>query len=266
MNFEKMPSGGESVFPKERSENRACEMYVQEIKRLGNEQQTSDYIELIVSEDCREYTGADEFLKANPGYEEELNGALSEDEKEALKEYSGYNYKRINSVARGFWDYDQLGERTEEAEQRSRQAVEMINGAIDKAPDVNEDFIAYRGTNLDSFHGYGVSSLEDLKKLEGQFHLERGFMSTSVAEEGSYAGRDFDDPLRKECNISMRYRVPAGTHEGVLLTGDLSYSGGQSEFLIRSGSLSYIEGVKLSEDGGSAVIECVLIPRQLYTA
>ena len=113
-----------------------------------------------------------------------------------------------------------------------------------------------------------VKNLGDLKNMEGQFLLERGFLSTSISEEGSFAQREaFDDELRKECNIVMRYRVPAGTHEGVLLKGEnLSYSDQQDEFLIHSGSLAFITKVELSEDGKNAAIDCVLIPKQLYSA
>ena len=268
MNHEFMPAQNEAedeIFPQERSENRYCEMYVQEIKRLGNQEDAGKYISMISEEDCAEYGGADGFLAANPGYEEKVSEALSDEEVASLREYSGYNYKAINSVLRGFWDYEQLGAKTEESEKRFRAAAEAINGAIDKAPDAEEDFMTFRGTNLDSFRGYGVESIADLAKMQGQFHLERGFLSTSVEEEGSYAGREsFDDPLKPACNISMRYKIPAGTHEGILLTGDASYSPSQSEYLIRSGSLSYISNVEISEDGGSAVVDCVLVPRQFY--
>ena len=100
----------------------------------------------------------------------------------------------------------------------------------------------------------------------GQFHLEKGFLSTSSVEEGGFAGsEEFDDVQRGACNITMRYKVAAGTHDGILLVGsDLTYSEGQSEYLVRSGSLAYVSEVEMSKDGKSAVLDCVLIPRQFY--
>ena len=244
----------------------ACEMYVKEIKRLGNQDDAERFLGIISGENVQEFQSAEAFDEANSGYIDKVESSLSVGEKEALKEYSGFNYKWINGVMRGVWDYELLGAKTDEAEQRFLETAKVINGAIAKAPDIKEDFMVFRGTNLDSFRGYGVDSVADLEKMKGQFHLEQGFLSTSIVESDSFAGRaEFDDVQRKACDITMRYRVASGTHDGILLAGDeLSYSGNQNEYLIRSGSLAYISDVEIGEDGQSAILDCVLVPSQFY--
>ena len=253
-------------FPAERSKDMACEMYVKEIKRLGNQDDAERFLGMITDEGVREYRSVEDFSEANPDYTKAVEVTLSADEKDALKEYSGFNYKWINSAMRGIWDYELLGAKTDEAERRFLETAKVINGAIEKAPNVEEDFMVFRGTNLDSFRGYGVETLADLDKMKGQFHLEKGFLSTSIVEEDGFAGRkEFDDIQRGACNITMRYKVAAGTHDGILLAGsDLTYSEGQSEYLIKSGSLAYISKVEISEDERGAVLDCVLVPSQFY--
>ena len=58
------------------------------------------------------YESTEEFLKMNPDYEEQIDAKLNYDEESAIKSYSGYRFAWINSVARGIWDYEKLGQKT----------------------------------------------------------------------------------------------------------------------------------------------------------
>ena len=210
------------------------------------------------------YSSTQEFLAANPGYEEKINNSLSPDEKAAVKEYSGYRFTWINSVARGFWDYEKMGRKTPEAEDKIKDTTREIIAATAKAPEIENDFMVFRGTNLDSFRNYEINDISELTKMKGQFMLEQGFTSTAIAKDRNFAERKADDSWIKESNIEIHYHIPAGTKEVIALaSSDLSYSPEQTEVLFDHDSLSYITDVSFGEDG-RAMIDAVLIPRSVY--
>lgn len=199
-------------------------------------------------------------------YNQELHETLTNEERETLKGYTGYmDYKGINSVERGIWNYDELGQKTPEKEARFRQASATITKAIQKSPRTSCNFKTYRGTNLDSFRGYNIEDINDLKGLEGQLFYEQGFASSSMSKETSFYDKEFEDTYRKTCNVEIEYLVPGGSHDGVALMDDsaVSYSKNQKEYLFDKNSLYAVLDVQTNQS--SAKITKLLIPKELWT-
>ena len=210
------------------------------------------------------YNSFEEFLSANPGYEETTLQTLNADEKAALQSYSGYRFAWINSVARGFWDYEKMGRKTPELEEEIKEKTRNIISALDKAPAAEKGFVTYRGTNLDGFKTQGIGSLEDLAKLKGQFMFEQGFTSTALNRDNSFVNHEANDLWIGESNIEMRYHIPAGAKGVIALTStELSHSTGQTEVLIDHDTLEYVSDVNYAEDG-HAVLDVVMIPSSVY--
>ncbi len=192
---------------------------------------------------------------------EKLNPPLTIREAEDLRRYTGIEHKAINSVLRGYWNYDELGRKTPEKEAEVRESADRISEIIKKTPKLHSHLKTYRGTNLDNFRGYGVENLEDLKNLDGQFFFEPGFTSTSLSREDSFFDREFEDTYRKKADIEIEYLIPSGSQDGVALVDDqLSYSKNQKEYLIDKGSLCRIMEVETS--GETAKIVMTLIPKE----
>lgn len=247
------------------SPNRTCNFYLREIARTGRTPAVEAFIDSALQTEYAEFSPNDDYAEFASAYSAAIEDILDPSDQAALKSYSGLGYKAINQVARGFWDYDILGRQTPEKLEATRTSITKISHAISSAPSPDINFTTFRGTNLDSFRDYGVNSISDLANLENQLFLETGFCSTSFIADHSFANRSFDDPLRKSCNITIKYLVPANSHEGVgLLTDQLSYSPNQNEYLINRDSLSYISQVKIAEDQSSAELEMALIPREIY--
>ena len=242
-----------------------CRYYLEEIQRLGRMGDVRDWIKNALDEDADMYDSVQEFLSANPGYEENLDETLSPDEKTAVRAYSGRSFSWINSIARGFWDYEQLGKKTPELEEETKETTRRIVSAIDKAPKPKKGFITFRGTNLDAFRNYGITELSELEKMKGQFMLEQGFTSTSLVRDKSFAERKVSDLWIKSSSIETRYRIPAGSDGIIAMTsGDLSYNDStELEVLIRYGALSYVTDVSYGEDG-HPILDMVLIPNSVY--
>ncbi len=186
---------------------------------------------------------------------------LSFNDAEELKRYTGIEYKYINSVLRGFWNYDELGRKTPEREAEVRDSADRISEIIKRTPKLHSHLKTYRGTNLDSFRGYGAENLEDLKNLDGQFFFEPGFTSASLSREDSFFDREFEDTYRKKDDIEIEILLPSGAQDGIALnTNDLSYSKSQKEYLIDKGSLFRIMNVETN--GETAKLTMVLIPKE----
>lgn len=247
------------------SPNSVCRSFLRAITHAERMENIKDFISSSKSKSYHEFTSTDVLSPFGQEYINAISRQLTPEEKSALKRYSGFDYKVINQVSRNQWNYDTLGAQTPEKVSSAREAVEQIDHAIVSAPATPTDFIAFRGTNLDSFNGYKIDSLSDLTQLENQFFLETGFTSTSLLPDTSFVDRDFNDPLRNPCNIEIKYRIPADSHDGVgLLSNELSYNPEQNEFLLNRYSLSFISNVKVDETHNRATMEMTLIPSSIY--
>lgn len=248
-----------------RSSDRTCNFYLREIARQDLMKDIKSFLDSTLERQPHKFTSESDLDQFCSAYADELDSTLSPEDRAALKNYSGLGYKAINQVARGQWNYDLLGAQTPEKLSSAEQSVDRISHAISSAPAIGADLITHRGTNLDSFQTYGVNSLADLTNLKNQFFLETGFTGTSLAPDKSFTDREFDDPLRRTCDIAVEYLIPAENRETIgLLSGDTSYNPEQRELLIDKDSLSYIQDVEVSPDQASAKLKMVLIPRQIY--
>lgn len=186
------------------SSDFVCDCYLKEIAHMGKMGELTDFVNEALSTSPREYASPEEFLNANPGYAESVH-QMSEQDKAALREYTGPDYAFINSLARGFWDYEKMGRQDDETEKRFLSKINDIHQAIMSVPAPAEDYITYRGTNMREFTGYDLGSISNLKNLEGQFFVEKGFMSTSLTKEHSYTEQDLSGTLHDKCDIEIRY-------------------------------------------------------------
>lgn len=235
------------------------------ISELGPErlQELSDFADELDVIDCKEFKTNEEIENTFHEYNKETLTSLANEEIGSIKEYSGYNYKYINSVMRGIWNYEELGVHSDEKEKRFLDAAGTISKSIQKSPRLPENVKTFRGANLSSFRGYNVQNLEDLNQLEGQLFYEQGFTSSSLKSDQSFANKKFDDTYREQCNIEIEYLVPSGSHDGVaMLSNDLSYSPGQKEYLFDKGSLFKILNVDVAND--NAHIKMALLPKDLW--
>lgn len=246
-----------------KSADNLTSYYLREIKRSGNEGAVVEFISQQLSSEAKPYDSAENFLAANPDYLQQTREKLSDDQKQALRNYSSYNFAWINSVERGFWDYDKLGRKTPEKEAQIRETSRNVDRAICAAPAPQEDFVTYRGTDLSGFGNFGVHSLEDLAALEGQMMVERGYTSTAIDRSHSFVEEEGTLWLGQS-NIEMRYRIPGGKKTCVaMLDETLSHSPQQTEVLLNRGMMSYISKVEYDKPG-HATIDAVVVPFELY--
>lgn len=247
------------------SPDPTCRFYLREIDRLDRMKDLKDFLNDAAERDFHEFKDPIDLDAFGAAYSEFISPALTPEDKAALKNYSGFGYKVINQVARGQWNYDLLGPQTPDQVAQAEHDISQISSAIAHVPSPGVNLVSHRGTNLDSFRAYGINSLSDLESLEGQFFLEEGFTSTALSPDKSFADKDFDDPLRRTCDIQITYRIPEEAQETIaLLTPELAYNPEQSELLIDKGSLFHISSAEISPDKSSAALEMTLIPRNLY--
>lgn len=244
------------------SPNQNCNLYLRQFERLGLMDKIAHFINEKLSTTPKTYTSVDEFKKDNPDYMKKLD-SLSQDEKAAIREYSGFRFAWINSYLRGFWDYEKMGLKTPELENRIKDSITKIDAAFSDAPAPDKDFLTFRGTNIDSFRSYGIQNPEDLKNLEGQLYLEEGFTSTALVKNRNFAEHKIDSQWYNDSDIEIQYHIPAGSHDSIaLFDKDLSYNPEQTEVLINKNALSYIH--KVQSENGRTVVHALLIPREIY--
>jgi tetratricopeptide (TPR) repeat protein len=249
------------------SKNRICRFYADALSSEGERKAlVREYLNDALNREYDDYESLKDFNKANPEYVDQLFSGLSYTEQETLKRYTGFNYRAWNTYLRKGWIYDEHGAYNEARKRDYEEDIAKMDKLIESSPKAESDFYAYRGVNIEAFRDYGVQTVEELSKLKGQFYLERGFTSTAISLDQSFIGREeFDDVRRKPCNVGIRYMIPKGTNEGVVIPrGSLSYSHSTDEYVLHSSALSYIDNVEVSEDGESAAVSCVVIPREYY--
>ena len=228
------------------------------IRTLGHEkvQELSDFADLL----DQEPTTKAEFDQ----YAQDFQSSLSWRDEENLKSYTNRSYKYVNSLARDIWDYEELGPKTPERTREYEKLSDDISQIIANSPKLPETIKTFRGTNLDQFRSYGISSVNQLQELQGQLFYEAGFTSTSLDEATSFYGKSNAGFYRKNCNIEIEYRIPSGCNDGIPLTSDaLSfYAKDETEFLIDKDSIFKILNVETQ--GDKAHIEMALLPKRLW--
>jgi len=189
-----------------------------------------------------------------------INSNISYEDKEFIREYSGYNYKHINNAFRGTWNYDENG--NIETMERFRSDGRRLSEIIEKNPSyLTQDFRVYRGVSINYFNDYGIDKLDDLVSLRGRFILDKGFLSTSINEETSFFKKE--NELGINYNVMITYLIPKDFDDGIYLSGDMTYSTNQQEYLINSYNLAKVISVNVNNNG-SANLVAIMIPKKIY--
>lgn len=180
-----------------------------------------------------------------------------------LQEYSSYNYININNALRNKWNYEVNGsfEQRDKFYQDGKKLIDIIT----KYQKSYGNFITYRGTNLNAFKEYGVSSLEDLKSLENTCLFDLGFISTSIVEEDCYFGKNYNHELN---NIKIKYFIPEEFEDGIFLGNEKDYDitlfKKEKEYVINASNLAIVNQVSINKEENQALIEAVMIPKKIY--
>ncbi len=189
-----------------------------------------------------------------------MTESLSYDDNDLLLNYSGYNYKHINAVLRGTWNYEENGDISKSDDYRMlAKRLEQI--IIEHPTILSDNIMVYRGVDLNYFKQYGIDSLEDLKELEGKYMLDKGFVSTSIDEDKCFFKKE--NEIGKNYNIKIEYMIPHEFRDGMFLENHSSYAPGQQEFLINTSNLSRVSSVIINDDN-TAIVRAALIPKELY--
>lgn len=176
---------------------------------------------------------------------------------DVFTDYSGYNFRNINNAMRGRWNYDENGHGD------YRREFELIGRELSEKIEHNQSSIGnvkvFRGVTLDYFKDYSVTSLTDLKKLEGQFLIDKGFVSTSLIDRKCFFKKE--NELGLNYNIKIEYLVPEEFEDGICI-GRTSYNPEQCEYLINSYNVAKVYGVSVND--ADAVVKAVLVPKMVY--
>ena len=188
---------------------------------------------------------------------------LSDEELITLRSYTGYNFKNINAILRGNWTYEENGKLTEEIQNKFLDISKKISTIIQKFPNIPFNFTTFRGTEISSFHEYGIYSIKELMALKNNYMYESGFTSTSIIEASCYFKKNLE--TEKNYNVKIKYLITPEYNEGALLTSYYtSYSPTQNEYILSSGCLSKIIDVKINEELDEAVLTAIVIPKKIY--
>jgi hypothetical protein len=226
----------------------------QMMEEFVNNMQERDYVTFSNNEEI--LTFFDEFLK-------DFFANATEEEIEILHYYTGISFREINSVLRNTWNYEYNGLLTEKRKQESIKMAGKIKQAITKVESLPDNIKVYRGVSLSSFLEYGVSSLDDLLNLKGEYYYDYGFVSTSLLRQASFFNRDLE--WHEDCNIEIEYLIPEECQDALpLITEELSYSPVQVEFLIQSGNLSKITDVVIDKENNKGYIQMAFVPHRVW--
>lgn len=140
-----------------------------------------------------------------------------------LRSYTGYNFKNINAILRGNWNYEENGLLNQEVEAKYRSLARNIENITDKFPKLDTNFVVFRGVEANYFSKYGITSLNELASMKDKFIYEEGFTSTSILKDTSYFGKSLE--TGKNYNVEIKYLISSDSQDGALLmNSNFSYS------------------------------------------
>ncbi|BAB07250.1 BH3531 [Halalkalibacterium halodurans C-125] len=157
---------------------------------------------------------------------------LSADENEAIREYTGTAYRKINGYLRG----------KRPGSERVKEQIKHIDEAIRKF-ELKDGIMVYRNVGRDAL----PSSSERLKDLEGTIYKDDGYMSTSVLREGAFSSYD----------VMFEITVPGGKGRGAYINEISLFKDEEYEFLIKRGASFRI--TEVVEEGRMTVIRMEMI-------
>lgn len=186
---------------------------------------------------------------------------LSFEEEQSIKNYTGLAFKNINAILRNKWIYEENGPLTEQIKEDTNKRIEELEEIFKKSVSLPADIIVYRGVNIRAFYSYGITSLEELPLLVGQYFYETGFTSTSLMKDSSFFDTTSENGVVR--NVQIEYLVPSESDDGIILTTEnLSYSKEQNEYLLRNGTLSKIVSVEIKDN--KAYIKMAIVPQKVW--
>ena len=207
--------------------------------------------------DCakREYTKFDSLDQAFVSLE---YPKISDNDREALEHYSGFSHFSLNRAAKGTWSYEDNGNM--EMHNTYNQYVEEMCGAIENNQSSIGNVRVYRGVPIKYFREYGISSIDDLEMLNGQYLLDRGFVSTSLVEDECFYRKDPKNGVNY--NVMIEYLVPEEFTDGIIM-GGVSHYEEEGEYLINVWNMAQVTGVRKESDD-RAVVQAMLVPKRVY--
>lgn len=169
---------------------------------------------------------------ANKTAENTAFAHLSKDEVNAIIDYTGPGYKRVNKALRA-QDMSQLDE-------KHSIIHKNLTNALEKSQ-LKEDMTVYRGTTVAALGGLAkYIRMEEPEELVGKVLTERAFMSTTTDKSvatGTYLS---------EGAIILNIKAPQGT-KALDVSGESQFKD-EKEMLFQSGQRMVVERVK-QEDG-----------------
>lgn len=221
------------------------------------------YVEEVKSQQFMEMDSQETLKNIFKDNIDEFLSKVTQDELLDLRSYTGYNFKNINAILRNNWTYEENGILDQETKQRFFNLSNRISTVLNKFPSLPYNFMTYRGTSIDSFYKYGITTISDLVSMKNKYMFEEGFTSTSIIEDTCYFNKVLD--TGKNYNIEIKYLITPEYEEGaLLLNDDMSYSINQNEYLINKGSLTKVVNVEINHELNQAILTVVLIPRKKW--
>ncbi|MBC6310983.1 ADP-ribosyltransferase [Listeria sp. FSL L7-1582] len=156
--------------------------------------------------------------------------SLSSAEKSAIQQYTGSDYRKINSYLRGISD---------SLDDIEPSVIDNIKSGLGKSS-VPHDVQVYRGTDMRPFEDIieiGKDGSFNYDSLIGKTIKDDGFVSTAIVQESSF---DFFD-------VAWEINVPKGA-EGAYI-GNISNVPSEAELLLNAGQEMLIKSVDVGIDG-----------------
>lgn len=191
--------------------------------------------------------------------------SLTDDERDALYQYTGSTYQRMNSLLR-------RGEYNPTGDGRISSLITSATNGLEKTS-LPEAVQVRRGTDAGGVAGlFGVNmsdlSNPDLQRaMIGQRVTERGFMSTGVAEGAGFRGINFEITLPEgtrgiyaEPFSQFGQTNSSGTWDGKQTSSSV---GGEAEFIVQRGSTFEIDRIDTDSRGYITNIVMHLVEQSL---
>ena len=199
----------------------------------------------------KEVKDADDFFSRHSNFDKWLDGkTMSDDEYDAIKSYTGSEYRGINKALR-----------TPEKFKDNPTSLKYYNEKADKAEKgldktkLNRNLTVYRGASIKLF-GMDKVNYDELKKFEGGKIRDLGFMSATPFKRASWIETDSQgNPKQDNSVVMLKINVPKGKGRGAWVNPFSAHGGtwGEKEFLINRASVLQIKKITQSPAGGIEV-------------
>ncbi|WP_139354998.1 ADP-ribosyltransferase, partial [Clostridium acetobutylicum] len=190
-----------------------------------------NFVKAVKSGDARiTITNMDQANEWGSQYYDNWLKSLNDSERNAIRQYTGNDYKKINNYLRGVND---------SLDGIDPKIIEDIKSGLKKAS-VPHDMKVYRGTDLNPLRNLidvGKDGSLDFSSLVGKTFKDDGFMSTALVKESSF---DY-------MNVSWEINVPKGTEAAYV--SKISYFPDEAELLLNHGQEMIIKEATVGSDG-----------------